>query len=476
VTGRRSARAAFCVLAMIEFVSVMDASIVNIALPSIGQSLGFSPTMLAWVVDGYLIGLAGFMLVAGRATDLIGRRRLFLTGVAVFTMLSGVCSFATDPWQLIVSRVGQGVGAALAMPSAIALITDLFPEGASRNRALGMFNGMAGVASPVGLVLGGVLASVSWRWIFLINIPLGVVAFIAGIRTLPAPRRRSSTPMDLLGGLALTSGLIFLTLAVLRGGVEDGGTTTLAVLASAVILLVLFGIRQATARDPLIPRELLRSRTIVAGNLTFILVGTILLGTFFITTLFLQQVRGLAPLEAAVLYLPIPAAMFVGTQVAPRLTRFSPSNTLLGAMVIQAASLGAWALLMRSDSSLLLGFMVPAAPWAFGLGAAIVLSFMVCTSGVAPQIAGAASGLATTAYQGGGAIGLATIAFVADTCTAAVGTGPAALIPGFKAALWVSAGLALVGALEAGVATFTSRHARVRRRSRNDGLKADHLD
>ena len=169
MSGRRSPWQAFGVPALIEFVVVMDASVVNIALPSIGSSLDFSATLLAWVVDGYLIGLAGFMLVAGRASDLVGRRLLFLAGVVTFTAFSVACALAAEPWHLVTSRVGQGVGAALALPSAIALITDLFPEGGTRNRALGIFSGMAGVAAPVGLVLGGALTVASWRWIFRIT-------------------------------------------------------------------------------------------------------------------------------------------------------------------------------------------------------------------------------------------------------------------------------------------------------------------
>lgn len=444
----RSPWAAFGVLALIEFVSVMDASVVNIALPSIGRSLGFSPTTLAWVVDGYLIGLAGFMLVAGRATDLIGRRVLFLAGVAAFTVFSGACALAVQPWHLIVSRVGQGVGAALAMPSAIALITDLFPEGSARNKALGMFSGMAGVAAPVGLVLGGALTAASWRWIFLINVPAGLIVVAAGLRALPAPRSRAGTRVDLPGALALTGGLLFLTLAVLRGGAQGWGSiVTLAQFGAAAVLLAAFGILQVSVVDPLIPRELLRSRAIVTGNLIFVLVGTVLLGTFFITTLFLQQVRELDPLAAALTYLPVPVAMLAGTQAAPRLLRYGPPNTLMGALALQAVALTTWALLMDPAGSLVLTFLFPATAWAFGLGVAIVSSFVVCTSGASPQLAGAASGLATTAYQGGGAIGLALLSLVADTRTRAAGAGPVALTAGFTTALWVSAGLALSAAM-----------------------------
>ncbi|OYO18557.1 hypothetical protein CGZ93_14040 [Enemella dayhoffiae] len=454
----RSPWRAFGVLALIEFLAVMDASIVNIALPSIGDSLGFSPTMLAWVVDGYLIGLAGFMLVAGRATDLVGRRALFLAGVVAFTGFSVLCAVAVAPWQLIASRVGQGVGAALAMPSAIALITDLFPAGAARNKALAAFSGMAGVAAPIGLVLGGALTATSWRWIFLINIPIGLFVVVAGLHLLPRGQRRTGAHLDILSALGLTGGLVFLTVAVLRGGAQGWESVpTLLQFGAAAALLLTFSLRQAVGRNPLVPRELLRSRTIAIGNLIFVLVGTILLGTFFITTLYLQQVRGLDPLSAALVYLPVPAAMLAGTQLAPKFLRVGAPNTLMGALVLQAISLAAWAVLMRIEGSLLLTFVVPATVWALGLGVSIVCSFVVCTSDATPQLAGAASGLATTSYQGGGAIGLALLALLADVKTDHAGTGPIALTTGFAAALWASCAIAVIGAIATRLITASRR-------------------
>ena len=437
---------AFGVLALIEFLTVMDASIANIALPSIGDSLGFSPTMLAWVIDGYLIGLAGFLLIAGRATDLVGRRMLFLAGVVAFTGFSALCSVAVAPWQLVAGRVGQGLGAAMAMPSAIALITDLFPAGATRNKALGIFSGMAGVASPIGLVLGGALTAVSWRWIFLINIPIGLLAVVFGLRLLPSRHHREATRLDMVSALGLTGGLILLTMTVLRGGAQGWASMpTLIQAGSAVVLLGVFGIRQARGRNPLIPRTLLRSRTTVVGNTVFVFVGTILLGTFFITTLFLQRARDLDPLSAALVYLPVPAAMLTGTQLAPRLIRFGAANVLTGALALQATALAAWAVLITPDGNLLTAFAIPATVWALGLGAAIVCSFAICTSDTVPQLAGAASGLATTSYQGGGAIGLALLVILVDGHTD--GTGPASLTTGFTAALWVSCAMAAAGAV-----------------------------
>lgn len=447
----RSPWSVFWVLALIEFMSVMDASVVNIALPSIRVGLGFSSTTIAWVVDAYLLGFAGFMLLAGRATDLIGRRRLFVTGVAVFTVFSLACAAAQSPWELVASRLLQGLGAALVTPAALALITDIFPEGQGRNKALGMFSGMAGIAAPVGLVLGGLLTTAAWQWIFLINAPIGLVVLVASLRLLPATRATGSGGLDIVGAVSATGGLLLLILAMERGSAQGWtSATSLAEFAAAAVLLVVFVIRQVTAGSPLIPTALLARRNIAMGNVIFALVGTILISTFFFITLYLQQVRDYGSLRAAVLYLPVPIAMLIGTQVAPRLMRFGPHNVLMAGLLVQALSLAGWAMWISDHGTIFVTFIAPATVWAFGLGMSIVASFVVCTMGLSGQTAGAAAGLATTTYQAGGAIGLAILAVVADNRTRGVLGGhglPAALVSGYATALWAAVGIALVGAL-----------------------------
>ena len=437
---------AFSVLAAIEFLTVLDASAVNIALPAIRDGLGFSSTSIAWVVDAYLIGFAGFLLLAGAATDVVGRRRLFVAGTVVFTTFSIVCSVATDPWHLVAGRLFQGLGGAMVFPAALALIIDIFPEGPNRRKAIGIFSGMAGLAAPVGLVLGGVLTTAAWQWIFLINAPVGIVVVIFGLTLLPpaAPRRQGG--IDTVGAVTVSAGLVLLILAVLRGSAQGWTSAlTLAEFVAAAFLLIAFAVRQRVASAPLISREILRRRTAVVGNMIFALVGTILISTFFFVTLFLQRVRGLDSLEAALIYLPIPIGMFIGTQVAPRILRVGPHNALLTGLLIQAAGLAGWATLIDAEKSLLGTFLVPATVWAFGLGISIVSSFVVCTMGLSGQVAGAASGLATTTYQGGGAVGLAALAVVADQQNH--GATGAALTDGYGAALWCCVGIALVGAV-----------------------------
>ncbi|MBT2479526.1 MFS transporter [Streptomyces sp. ISL-94] len=449
--GGRSPWAMFSVLALIEFMSVMDASVVNIALPAIRDDLGFSTTGLAWVVDAYLLGFAGFLLLAGRAADVIGRRRLFTVGVALFALASLGCALAAGDWQLVACRLLQGLGAALVTPAALALITDIFPEGAARNKALGLFMGMAGIAAPVGLVLGGLLTTVGWEWIFVINVPIGIGILLAALRLLPATGPQADAKLDVIGAVTATAGLVVLILAVSRGGAQGwGSAATVAEFAAAAVLLVAFVVRQRTAADPVLPSVLLRMRPLVIGNVAFTLVGTLLISTFFIITIYLQQVLGYGPAKAGLSYVPIPLAMLAGTQVAPRVLRFGPPNVLMGGVLVQAAALAAWALVIDVDGGYVTGFLLPAVLWSFGLGVSIVSSFVVCTMGLTGPIAGAGSGLATTTYQAGGAIGLACLVAVADSRTHSVATTRApleALVSGYQLALWCSVGVALLAAL-----------------------------
>ncbi|WP_433831173.1 MFS transporter [Actinoplanes sp. CA-015351] len=448
---RRSPWAVFWVLALIEFMSVMDASVVNIALPHIGESLGFTPTTIAWVVDAYLVGFAGFMLLAGRATDIVGRRRLFIAGVVVFTVFSLACAASTEPWQLVGSRFFQGLGAALVTPAALALITDIFPEGAGRNKAIGIFSGMAGVAAPVGLVLGGLLTTAAWQWIFLINLPIGLIVLVAALRLLPASAGGAAHGLDVPGAVAATGGLVMLILATVRGSAQGWASPlTIIEYALAALLIVAFVLRQRRAADPLLPTVLFSRRNVVVGNIIFTLVGTVLISMFFIITLFLQQVRDFDSLGAALIYLPVPFAMLAGTQVAPRLLRHGPPNVLAGGLLVQAVALTAWALLIDEQRSIVLAFVVPATVWAFGLGMSIVSSFVVCTMGIDGPIAGAAAGLATTSYQAGGALGLAVLAVVADSRTRAVADQlghTEALVAGYTWALWGAVVAAVLGML-----------------------------
>jgi EmrB/QacA subfamily drug resistance transporter len=429
----------------------MDAAVVNIALPGIKDDLGYSHTEISWVVNCYLIAFAGLLLAAGRLSDALGRRRLFVAGTILFTAASAACGLAAEPWQLLTGRALQGVGAALVVPSALALITDIYPEGSGRIRALGIFSSMGAVAAPFGLALGGFLAEIDWHLIFWINVPLGIIITAVALTALPTPSR-TPAPVDLIGAVAASGTLSLLALAAisLEADGPAAGSTIGAATGAATFGLLLV-LRQRYAAHPLVPPALLRIRSVVVGNCILVLVGTVMLGMFFFVTLYLQETRGLAPLQATLAYLPIPLATLAGTWLAPWIIgRIGPYDALGVGLLVQSVALAAWAVVGSADGPLAVTLTAPTAPWALGMGVSIVSSFVICTSGVPARIAGAASGLATTAHQGGGAVGLALVAALA---AAAGGLGAAsstmthaAQLTGYHWGVWALAGIAFVGA------------------------------
>lgn len=441
----------FSLLALIEFVVVLDTSIVNVALPSIQRDLDFSATGLAWVVDGYLLTFAGFLLLGGRVADVVGRRRLFLLGLAVFTVASLTNALAGQDWHLVVSRLAQGIGGALVVPAALALITDLFDDQDDRSKALGIFSGMGGVAAAIGVVAGGLLTAVSWHWVFLINVPVGLALFVIGMRMLPAGDPGVSGEVDVLGAVSGTGGLFMLILGVIRGSEAGWGSpSSLSVFIAAALLLMVFVVRQRLATAPMIPTPLLKRRGLVFGNVVMTFVGTLMFGTFFIITLYMQNVRGLSAWEAGLLYVPIPVAIVIGTQLAPRLAlRFGPHNSLAVGLIVQAGGLAWWAASVEPEAQAVTQFLAPTVAWGLGVGLSIVSTFIVCTMGAEGPMAGAASGLATTSQNAGGAIGLAGLVAIAGARTEAIEASASnhlsALTDGFALALWCAAGLAILG-------------------------------
>lgn len=442
----------FVLLALVEFVVVLDTSIVNIALPSIQHDLGFSVTGLAWVVDAYLLTFAGFLLLGGRLADRVGRKRLFLTGLTVFVAASLTNALAVEGWHLVFSRFVQGLGGALVVPAALALISDLFADPADRSKALGIFGGMGGVAAAIGVVVGGLLTAIGWQWIFLINVPVGAAVLALAARMLPrGAGGHTSGAIDTLGAVSGTGALSVLILAVVEGS-SSGWASLPSLLAfgGAAVLLLVFMARQSLAKAPMIPSALLHVRRIWVGNVIMALVGTLMFGTFFIITLYMQNVRGLSASEAGLLYLPIPVALIVGTQLAPRLAmRAGPHNALAVGLGIQAVGLGWWALFVAPDAPVTFGFLAPTLVWGIGAGMSIVSTFIVTTMGVDASMAGAASGLVTTSQNAGGAIGLTVLVAIAHVRTASLEASTAnvmtAMTEGYSLALWCAGGLGIVG-------------------------------
>lgn len=447
----------FALLATVQFMIVLDAGIVNVALPSIKRELGFTTSGLAWVMDAYMLALGGFLLLGGRAADLVGRRRLVLWGLLLFSAASLACVLASEAWHLVTARAVQGLGGALVSPAALALVTDIFQEGRQRHRALGIWGSLGGFAGALGILIGGLLLAGSWQWAFLINVPIGCAALVVGARALPAGRAESGGRMDVFGSVAATAGLCVLIYAVVRGNSQ--GWTALPTLAELLLaggLLGSFALRQLRARDPLVPRVLFTRPNVVLGNTVNTLLGALLFGLFFLITLYLQQARGYSPTTAALATGPISIAMFAGSQLAFRtFSRISPAAVLAWSLVLQAGALTWWTAVLEPGGRLATVFLLPAMVWCFGLGAAIVAAFVVCTDGLTGPTAGAGAGLVTTTLQIGGAFGIAVLTAVAEHRTHGLlpgGRDTASgleLTSGYAYGIGTAAALAAIGALPA---------------------------
>jgi MFS family permease len=411
----RSPWVAFCVLAGAQFLLVLDVSVVLVALPSIQDSVGFSQTGLAWVLNAYGLTFGGFLLLGGRAADVFGHRRVLICGLGALTVTSVLCAVSAEPWQLVAARAGQGLSAAVACPAAMALVLGLFTSQGDRNKGLSIFASVGAVSGVLGTAVGGPLTSVGWQWVFLFNAPVAVVLLVATLRLVPSPQAHPSAGMDLVGSITGTAGMCVLIWAVLHGdGAGWTAPATLVGFVAAVALLALFAVRQVKATAPLIPRELFRLPTVVFGNLANLMVGALMFGIFMVLTLHLQQDRGFSPVDASLSTLPICVALFVGSQALPRvLGRVSPPVALAGTLAVLGAGLLWWSMALSTDGNIVTAFMLPGMVWSFGAGAGIVAGYVVCTAGVEGPAAGAASGLVNTTLQVGGAIGIAIFSTIA---------------------------------------------------------------
>jgi MFS family permease len=457
----RSPWLAFAVLAGAQFLLVLDVSVVLVALPSIEDSIGFSRSGLAWVLNAYGLTFGGFLLLGGRAADVFGYRRVLAGGLVALTVTSTLCAISAEPWQLVAARAGQGLSAAVACPAAMALVLGLFTEARDRNKGLSIFASVGSVAGVLGTASGGPLTSIGWQWVFLFNAPIAVVLLVLTLRLVPALPARAAGGMDLLGALTATLGMCALIFAVMHGG--DAGwlaPATLAGFGVAVVLLALFAVRQRTASAPLVPRELFRLPNVVLGNLANLMVGALMFGIFMVLTLHLQQDRGFTPVQASVTTLPICVALFLGSQSLPRvLGRLSPPMALAGALCVLGLGLAWWSTVLSTDGNIVTAFMLPGMVWSFGAGAGIVAGYVVCTSGVEGPASGAASGLVNTTLQVGGVIGIAVFSTIAVGHVTGA-PGREALASGNAAALAGGIALAVIGvALALTLARTTRRRA-----------------
>jgi EmrB/QacA subfamily drug resistance transporter len=415
---------ALAVIAAAQLMVVLDATIVNVALPHIQTALGFSGTNLEWVVNAYALAFGGLLLLGGRSGDLLGRRRIFIFGILLFSLASLLGGFATDQAWLLGARVVQGIGGAFAAPTALSLIAVTFPEGKPRNRAMGVYAAMSVAGGAVGLIAGGLLVQYAdWRWVLFVNVPIGLVVAFMATRVLPeSPRRRGA--FDLPGAITGSLGLGLLVYglsnaATSQNGVSHWGDTKVVVsLVASVLLLVAFGIIEARSKHPLVPIRVLRSRDRSGAYLISLCVGTALFGMFFFLTIFVQEVWGYSPLKTGVAYLPMVLTIMVGAAVSSQLvSRIGARPLMLAGSVLATGGLF-WLSRINEQSHYLTGLMGPMMVTALGMGLIFVPLSLVALAKVADSDAGVASSLLNTGQQVGGSIGLAVLGTVAWSAVA----------------------------------------------------------
>ncbi|MFF2847798.1 MFS transporter [Streptomyces sp. NPDC058001] len=413
--GGRHLGLALFVIAAAQLMVVLDATITNIALPAIRTDLGVSDSGLAWIVNSYALAFGGLLLLGGSAGDLFGRRRMFQAGIAVFTVASLLGGLAPNEGLLIGARILQGIGAALAAPSALALITTTFPAGKPRNKAMGVYAAMGGLGATVGLLLGGVLTDVlDWRWVFFVNIPIGL-AVLAGTRTLVEAERHPGR-LDIPGAITGTGGLIALVYGITRGG-EHGWTDafTLISFTTAAALLVAFLMLQSRTAHPMMPLRLFKDRNRWGSYATMLFIGAGMFATFYFLTLYMQLILGYGPVKTGFAYLPFSFGMAAAAGISAKLVVRCAPRLIAGPGLLVAAVGMVWFSTLEPDSSYAAHLMPAMFVTALGLGMSFVPMTLGAVSGVAHQDTGIASALLNTAQQIGGAIGLAVLSTIATS-------------------------------------------------------------
>ncbi len=445
---------ALYVLALGDLLIVLDISIVNVALPSIREDLGFSEASLAWVINAYTLTFGGFMLLAGRLGDLYGHRRVFLLGVGLFTLASLACGLATSQEMLVGARAIQGIGGAVVAAVALSLIMTLFTEPVERAKAMGVIGFVAAGGGSIGVLAGGVLTDIlNWHWIFLVNIPVGLAVIALCRMLLPADRgERGKANLDVAGAVTVTASLMLAVYAVVNGN-EQGWTSgrTLGLLGIAAAGLGLFVLIESRVSSPLMPLGLFRLRSVAASNIVGVLWSAAMFAMFFLSALYLQLVLGYSPLEVGLAFLPanlLMGAMSLGLS-AKLVLRFGVKPPLVGGMALVALGL---ALFARApvDGNFLVDVLPSMLILGVGIGMAMNPLLLAAMSDVEPQDAGVASGVVNTSFMLGGALGLAVLASVAAARTGG-SQSPAALVDGYQAAFVIGTVFAVAAGAVAAV-------------------------
>jgi len=445
-----------------QFMVVLDATIVNVALPSIQRGLHFSPTSLQWVVNVYTLFFGGFLLLGGRAADLFGRQRLFLGGIALFTLASLMNGIAGSSNMLVAGRAFQGLGAALVSPAALSIVMTTFAEGRERTKALGIWSAIAAGGGAVGLILGGLLTdTLSWRWVFFINLPIGIVAFVLGLRYIHNTRaeQRPET-VDVLGATTVTAGLLVLVYDIVKAQ-EYGWTSarTLGLFAVAVALLAAFVVTELRSKAPLIRLGIFRIRSLTSANVAMMFVAAGLFSMFYFASLYVQEVLGYSPLKAGFGFVPVTVGIVIGAGLAqPLIRRIGPRALPVIGIAIAATGL---ILLSRIPThGVYLTDLLPGlAIMSIGMGLTFVPVTLLATTNIRAADAGLASGLFNTSQQVGGALGLAILSSIAASRTSGDHgvTHDAALVHGYQLAFLTGAGFMLLGIVMI-VGLIRSRH------------------
>ncbi len=447
---------ALALLSVVQFMVVLDIAIVNVALPSIQVDLGFSQENLQWVISAYALVFGGFLLLGGRAADLLGRRRVFLAGLVIFTVASLLAGLAWSEASLIGARALQGLGAAVITPAALSILSTTFAEGSERNVALGVWGAVGGFGAAAGVLLGGILTdALSWEWIFYVNVPVGVAAFVLAPILLAESRDARVKTFDALGAVLVTGGLSVLVYAITQAGREGWlAGETIGTFAASLALLTGFVVWELRHPEPLMRFGILQTRTVSGANVAGLIMGTAMFSMFLMLTLYMQQVLGYSAMRTGVAYLAVAGTAIVWSAVAAQLvTRVGVKPVLVTGMATLTAGLVYFTQVSVGGSylsDLLPGFLLI----AVGIGFSFVPISIAALAGVQDAEAGLASGLINTSQQIGGALGIAALSTIATSQTeGALASGsdlPAALVDGFTAAFVagvVIAGLGVVAAL-----------------------------
>jgi EmrB/QacA subfamily drug resistance transporter len=442
---------AFALLAVSFFMTIIDLTIVNVSLPTIGRDLHFSETSLQWVVTAYALTFGGFMLLGGRAADLLGRRRILMAGLALFTAASLGAALSTGEVSLIAARAVQGLGAAIMLPAALSIVMNMFQEGAERNKALGIWGGLGAVGATVGVIAGGLLTRYAgWQYIFYLNVPIGAVALLLAPRIVPESRLDTvRRKFDAAGALAGTGGLVLLVDAISQAPQYGwGATRTIGVLAAAAVLLAAFLLIERRVTDPILPLSIFRLRTVAGANIAGLLLGGSFYAFIFVGTLYMQQVLHYSALQSGLAWLAASLTSIALAGLSQALVTRGGTKIVMAVGMTMIGVGAIWATQVPVHGHFLANLAGPMVVAGAGTAFAFIPISIAALAGVKEQQAGLASGLLNTSQQLGGAIGIAIASSVAashtQTLLHAGHAAPAALTGGFQQALWVLGGIGLL--------------------------------